>query len=215
MSLWQDIQPWIDSETGLMTAADGGRDNLILMSSYLYRELINNGEYQDAATLFTRCMRFITVTTVAPGLYKKLPDSLDDNTEDNMVGNCYMSPAIAAKICVRWNYHLSCFDVNNPNKFALNRNFFGRFFGLKAYIIASSGFKPWLIQRLIWCVSTWYSVKTSKGASDPLKLMLECDKMEKWCPKTVAYWHKNNSAKVLYAEYFGPNHPLVKYKTVD
>lgn len=211
MSLWQDIQPWIDSETGLMTSADGGRDNLILMSSYLYLELLSNGEYQDAITLAQRCVRFIGTTVVTPGLYKKLPNSTDDNTEDNMVGNCYMSSDTAAKIKTRWDYHLSCFDVNYPNKFAFNRNFFARFIGLKAFIVASAGVKPWFFQRWLWSLSAVFSVWISKGASDPLKLMLQCVVMEKYCPKTVAYWHRHNSVSDLYSQYFGPNHPLTIY----
>lgn len=211
MSLWNDIQPWIDKETGLMQAGDFGRDNLILMSAYLYRELNRLEEYGDAQVLLGRAFKFMTITCVEPGLYKKLPDSIDDNTEDNMVGNCYLSPAVACRIEVRWNHRFSCFDINHPNKIALNRNFFGRFFGLKAYIIACAGYRPWFIQRLIWCAAAVFSVWTSKGASDPLKLMLQCDRMEKYCPKTVAYWRSKYSSKSLYSDYFGVDNPLAKH----
>lgn len=211
MSLWNDIQPWIDKETGLMTAADGGRDNLILMSAYLSRELIRLGEESAALTLHCSALKFQTATQVRPGLYQKLPGSTDNNTEDNMVGNCYFDLNVSDAIRARWNWHLSCFDVNNPNKFAVNQNLFARFFGLKAYIVACSGKKPWLVQRLIWCASTWFSVKYSTGASDPLKLMLQCDELKDMCPRTVAYWRRHYTAKSLYSQYFGPNHPLTKY----
>lgn len=211
MSLWNDIQPWLDPETGLMQAGDGGRDNLILMSAYLHRELVLQGESDAANELSKRALKFLISVKVKTGLYKKLSDSTDDNTEDNLTGACYWGWDIPRDIWYHWNWHLSCFDVNNPNKIALNRNFFARFIGLKAYIIAAAGHEPNIIQRLLWCISVWISIKYSTGASDPLKQMLKCEVMESITPKTVAYWKKHYSIPALYLDYFGANNPLYIY----
>lgn len=211
MSLWTEIQPWIDPNTGLMTATDGGKDNMLLMSMYLMRELAANDEVAAVLSLSAKMSYFCNKSKVYTGLYRRAPGDQSDNSIDNMIGLCRFSVAKAEEVRVRWNWHLSCFDVNAPNKFALNRNFFGRFIGVKAFIVVAAGKTPWLIQRLLWCLSVVWSVKTSSGSSDPLLMMLQCDEMFVHCPFTVKYWKKHYSAKSLYSQYFGPNHPLVKY----
>lgn len=209
MNLWDEIQPWIDKETGLMTAADGGRDNLVLMSAYLVRELLNRGETDAANSMLKRIADFMTTVQVYPGLYRRLPNDAGDNSVDNLIGACFAQTEIALMIHKWWHARWSCFDVNNTDKFALNRNFYGRFLGLHGFIIAASGARPGLFQRLIWSLSVLWSVHTSKGASDPLLLSLQIDVMSPHCPRAAAYWRKHYSLQELYREYFGEHHPLV------
>jgi hypothetical protein len=211
MSLWNDIQPWIDIDSGLMTAPDGGKDNLILMSTYLYRELLRLGEEEAAIELSARAVGFLNKCRVDKGLYRRAPGDLSDNSVDNMIGACSFGVGVAEFIRQRWNTHFSCFDVNAPDKFEIGSNFYGRFIGLKAYIVSCSSRKPWLIQRWFWILSTLFSIKYSTGASDPLLQLLQCDAMSRRCPKTVAYWHKHYSVKSLYSQYFGEDFPLTKY----
>lgn len=211
MSLWQDIQPWIDPSTGLMTATDGGKDNLVLMSAYLLRELRANGEDAAASILASNIQRFLSACRVDTGLYSRAPGDTSPNSLDNLIGICSVSTFNAECIRHRWNWHLSCFDVTAPNKFALNQNFFGRFIGVKAFIVEASMNSSWLVQRLLWCLATLWSVKTSSGASNPLLTMLQCDIMAGKCPRTVKYWRKHYTAKSLYSQYFGANHPLTLY----
>ena len=211
MSLWQDIQPWIDVETGLMTAADGGRDNLILMSVYLAKTLMLVGESDAAINLYAKIVTFASSVQVAPGLFRRLPGDTSNNSIDNLIGMCAFSASRASDVRNRWNSRFSCFDVNYPDKIALNSNFFGRFVGIKAFILEAAIKPSWFIQRLLWCASTIFSVHFSSGASGPLLASLQVDVMESVCPNTCAYWKKHNSLPDLYAQYFGPNHPITIY----
>lgn len=208
MSLWEDIQPWIDKETGLMTATNGGRDNLILMSTYLRRQLYRVKEDAAAAAMWTRMDNFLRASEIFPGLYLRSPSNFSDNSIDNLIGACWSNMFVAERIRLRWNSYLSCFDVNNERKIALNRNFYARFLGVKAYIVASSGLKPNFIQRLIWTLAVVWSVYTSKGSSDPLLLSLQVDAMRKHCPRTAAFWDSHYTLQELLGTYFGPNHPI-------
>lgn len=208
MSLWDQIQPYLDKETGLMTAADGGRDNLILMSAYLIRELLHLSEEEGVSNVFKSFYLFLPRVRVTCGLYLRRPFDTDDNSVDNLIGTCYFSQSAAQLILKRWRDYFTCFDVNHPTKIALNRNFYGRFVGLKAYILAASGITPGLFQRLLWCLSVWWSVHTSKGSSDPLLMSLQVDIMIQHCPRASLYWHKHYNLYDLYSQYFGPYHPL-------
>lgn len=213
MSLWNDIQPWIDKQTGLMTAPDGGRDNLILFTAYLARAMEEEPDapITSMVPLGRSYTAFFDSAKVSRGLYLRSPGNLADNSIDNLIGACYLSPARAKDIRFRWNHYLSCFDVNNPDKIALNRNFYGRFIGVKAFIVASCGDKPWWIQRILWCASVVFSVWTQSGASNPLLLSLQVDTMRRYCPRTAAYWYRKNSLKALYTAYFGADFPITKY----
>ena len=211
MTLWDEIQPWIDPESGLMTAADGGKDNLILMSAYLHRELLRLGEVDAALELGARAIGFLSKCRVDKGLYRRAPGDLSNNSVDNMIGACSLSVGVSEFIRQRWNSHFSCFDVNDADSIALGSNFFGRFIGLKAYIVSSASRKPWMVQRALWILSALFSIRYSTGSSDALLQMLQCDAMSRWCPKTAEYWGKHYSIKTLYSEYFGENFPLVKY----
>lgn len=209
MSLWQDIQPFLDKETGLMTPPSGGRDNLILMTAYLVRELNRNGECVEARIMASRAQTFLQQVEVSSGLYRRLPGSSDDNSVDNLIGTCSLFFFHAWKVRVRWNLRLSCFDVNHPDVIAFNKNFYGRFIGLKAFILACAGVRPWLVQRLLWSASVFWSVHTSTGSSDPLLLSLQADAMRGLCPRTCRYWSRHYSLKQLYTDYFGADFPLV------
>lgn len=213
MSLWNDIAPWIDKDTGLMTAPDGGRDNLILMTAYLIREMKRLGE--PTHDLWYKCVWFLHNVTVDTGLFRRNKGDASDNSIDNAIGTCFISELHAKMIRHRWNWHFACFDVNHPSRFAFNRNFYARFIGVKAYIVAASGSKPFFVQRLLWCLSVVWSVRTSKGSSDPLLLSLQVDIMEKYCPRTAAYWKRHYSIKDLYTQYFGADFPLTKSRAAQ
>lgn len=234
MTLWEAIQPWLDIQTGLMTASDGGKDNLILMSAYLLRELVRSGEIDAAHILLERMQIFLSACQVAPGLYLRAPGNTEQNSVDNLVGACAAGTEVAEAIRVRWNRHLSCFDVSNPNKFAINSNFYARFIGTKAYIVVTADKKPWFIQKWFWNFSVWWSIKSTfpgvvrsilellakiaakfgktvtlpGGASNPLLMSLQVDYMSECCPKVSEWWSKHYSIQNLYSQYFGPTFPL-------
>ena len=206
MSLWDDIQPYLDLETGLLMAPDGGKDNLQLYSAYLYRELIRSGEYSRAVIIYERVINYCLANQVTLGLYRRSP--LNDNSIDNYTGIVYVSPDLSDYVLSRWSVRFACFDCDRPDWIGVGRYWFGRFLGFKPYLQACAEIKPNLINRVIWVLSCLVSIKFSKGASDPLLQSLQCDKMAVYCPKTVSFWRSRYFLKQLYSEYFGPNHPL-------
>lgn len=190
-----------------MTAPDGGSDNLILMTAYLMRELIRfDGSVPPK--LKSAIVVFLGNCRVLCGLWLRRPGDYSQNSVDNLVGACYANALAAFQVWIRWQRYWSCFDVTAPTKVALNSNFYGRFIGLKAFIVASAGLKPWWIQRMLWIGSVYFTQWTTSGASDLLLLSLQMDAMEKYCPRTVARWRKKNPLYPLYVEYFGADFPL-------
>jgi hypothetical protein len=210
MSLWDDSQPYLDPDTGLLMATDGGKDNLILYSAYLYRELEGNSYYTNAQRLRLSCLTFLFQGQAAPGLYRRAPGSQDDNSIDNLIGACYISPTIARYILRRWNSHFACFDVNRPAWIGLGKNWYGRFIGLKPYIKAAAGKPVSRFDKLLWSLACIWSTYRSKGASDPLLQSLQNDLMP-GCRLAKMLWRRKYNVKALYSAYFGPDHPLTNY----
>lgn len=68
MSLWADIQPYLDPATGLLMAPDGGKDNLVLLSAYLMREMLRLGEIDDVWRLQARIVAYVNQNRIEPGL---------------------------------------------------------------------------------------------------------------------------------------------------
>ncbi len=206
-TLWDEIAPWIDKETGLMTAPDGGSDNLILMSAYLWRALPSaDGLVPD--TFIANIANFIDNTKVATGLNLRKPGDFAPQSIDNLIVLCYLRPFDAELVRFRWNSYFGCFDVSHPRRIAINGSWFARFIGVKSYIVAATGLKPWWIQRMLWIGSVFFTQWTTSGASDLLLLSLQVDVMEKYCPRTCTWWRKKNPLYPLYAQYFGETFPL-------
>ena len=212
MNLWQDIQPYLDKETGLLPATDGGRDNLILFSAYLIRHLNGSG----LVTFETITFNFLQpASRSAPGLYRRRPDDYDDNSIDNLVGAAAVSPLIAYLILSRWSSHYTCFDVNRPDWVGFGKNTFGRFIGTKQYLKAAASESLNIFDSLLWSLICLYSYFYEKDTSNLLLRSLQVDAIlqsNSWlCKKIALKWQKKNRLKRLYSEYFGPTHPLTLY----
>lgn len=209
MSLYDDIHPYLDKDTGLLLPPSGGKDNLILYSAYLLRELEAKGERTAELTVWNSCVTFLTGSRVAPGLYLRAPGDKDDNSVDNMIGACFVSSSVASDILSRWNSRFACFDVNRPSWIGIGKNWYGRFVGLKPYIKACAGEEVTWWDTIIWSLACIWSTYRSKGASDPLLQSLQNDKMP-GCVFAKRLWNKKYSVKALYATYFGTDFPLSK-----
>lgn len=208
MSLWEEIQPYLDKETGLLAAPDGGRDNLILYSVYLYREMGERGERRYE--LLDRALRMMGATRVAPGLYLRHPGSTDGNSLDNLVGAAFIDFGMAYE---RWETFGPYFNAANPSERKRNKYWYGRFPGLKAYIKACAGIKLNAWDKLLWSVACIFNAYFSRGASDPLLQNLQNHVMSiyGYCPFARKVWARRYpSAQALYAEYFGKDHPMAK-----
>lgn len=210
MSLWNDIQPWLDHDTGMVTASDGGKDNLILMTAHLWREMSRLKE--DPSTLVHSVMAFYKNTEVVSGLWLRRPRDLTPNAVDNLIGACFIFPSAAQRALKHWNKYWTCFDVQAPNRIRLNSNFYGRFLGLGTYIRAAAGEKPNLFQRLIWIGSNYFTDWTASGDSDRLLMSLQSEIMRRYCPKTCARYDARNPVYTLYFGYFGANFPLTLWR---
>ncbi len=206
MALWEDIQPWIDKETGLMQSADFGRDNLPLMSAYLHRELTRLGE--GCSILEERVHDFILNHEINVGMWLCPAESRNDFTEDNATGIAYFSTTASQRMIIRWRAYYSCFDIHRPTRIAFNRGFFGRFIGLKAFLKYQAGERLNVLDKFLVWASTWWTIHTTRGASDALKLSLKLDEMKDVCKMSYRLFYKRFNLGDLYADYFGPDHPL-------
>lgn len=208
--LWQEIQPYLDPETGLLMAPDGGKDNLVLFSAYLIRELYRTGDTGNAFEMVRRTSAFLMKCEVGPGLYFRHPSDPSGNSVDNMIGTCFVSMLDASFILERWNRLWGCFDVHRPAWVGIGANWYGRFVGLKPYIKAAAGQPVSWLDKVIWSAACIWSTIHSTGASDPLLQSLQNDTMP-GCQFAKRIWDKKYSVPALYAEYFGEGHPLAKY----
>ena len=212
MTLWQEIQPFLDKETGLLGAPDSGRDNLPLFTALLIRDMRRLGE--DALAIRIRLYEFLRASEIKAGLYKRRPDYVGDNSADNLKAAAYISGLLAADIAFRWDRYHACFDVERPEWVGIGKHWYGRFIGMKALIDAARLQTPSLWQRTLWSLATIFSAYFVKDAGNLQLQSLECSLMAKhgFCKRACRiFWKRHDLAQIYLAYGYPEGHPMVKY----
>lgn len=221
MSLTEEIKPWID-ETGMIQAANHGRDNLILGTAHLIALLTDPLEQADWR--FKAWMFLSDEVAVRSGLYKRYPDCTGNNSVDNLVAAAFASKAQALLIYIRGKKMHWSFDVENPDEFSW-RYWYGRFIGFSPFIKMAAGASIGLVGQLLWSLACIFSALSSKqNTSDKLLqyLMNRIVGGRYWlCDRAMEFWRKIMARKYpggmrdVYAIYYGPDHPFAKYAPAD
>jgi hypothetical protein len=206
-----NIQPFIDSQTGLVAGADGGRDNETLDTAtfkFLQKEL--------SPAMNQAIDQFLNVTRVSLGVWRRYPNA-SDNSVDNYVGIAYLSSGYAKTIQLRGENSFWCFNISNPNKFAL-RFWFGRFLGFAPFIRASATGKMGLIDAFFYAITCFLtSLSAPENTSDKCLQILMNDRVKglHWLSdlgikafNSVMRRKYPRGVQSVYSIYFGPNHPF-------
>lgn len=222
MSLAEEIKPWIHKETGMITASDGGIDNLALGTAHLIALLTEGAE---KAEWRFKAWKFLSSESVSvrPGLYRRYPGATGNNSVDNLVAAAFSCSGQAFFICLRGTQMHWCFDVENPDKFSF-KYWYARFIGFPPFIKIAAGEKIGLISQLLWSIACIYSALTPKqNTSDKLLqyLMNRTVGGRYWlCDRAIGAWgrlmaRKYSSLKEVYAVYYGDSHPFAKHAPDD
>jgi hypothetical protein len=207
-TLWQSIQPYLDPSTGLLMARDGGKDNLVLLSCYLLRELEAASDQGNALLLRMRIDIYLVACRIDTGLFKREPHNVGETSLDNMTAIIWFDTGYAKSVHARWKDASACFRNSDPAwRGHFSKDWFGRWalVGYTAYLKAGCGMAPNIFERNLWSAATRAQPLFAKGASDPLLQSLQNDRMRAHCPWTVSVWERRYKLSQLYAEYFHDN----------
>lgn len=217
MSLATEIEFFRDPDTGMIHAADGGRDNLILNTATLISLL--SADESKQAWARDAAIDFLISSEVQPGLYKREPTHTGSNSVDNLIAAACVSQLIAWDIAEHGRKHRWCFNVERPGTFEL-KHWYGRFLGVPAFVRLRARdralFDPLLFS--IACVLSTFSKRENTSDKCLQRLMNEAIKGEHWlCDLAIRVWNKLMQRKYpgglaeLYGVYFGPLHPFARH----
>jgi hypothetical protein len=214
--LYEDLKPYIDPDSGLVMAADGGCDNEPLFAAIAFRL-----DPWGMAGLKVNAHDFLSRESVriVPGLYRRYPGATD-NSVDNLVGVCCFGESFAKSILTYCESTRFSYDVTKPGHFTL-RYWFGRFVGFPPFVKAAAGKKIGIGSQILFslaCLFTLIGSRTDVG-NRQLQLLMNDVLYGKYrlVDATIRFWGKRmkkmypNGAKDIFSLYHGPNHPFVKY----
>ena len=130
-----NLENLIDQDTGLVRAADGGRDNMPVTTAIAI--ILTESEAQ-AVQLTSRFVMFLTRTSVSlgGGIFRRYPGA-NDNSVDNMVAACCISRDYAKIVYACSNTTKWCYNVASPGTFSF-QYWYQRFIGFPSFVKASS-----------------------------------------------------------------------------
>lgn len=213
-----NIKPYIDAETGMVMAADGGRDNLILNTATLIALLGDGSGWEMKA------LRFLSSVTVAPGLYKRYPGHTGSNSVDNLIGAACASYLIPSQIRLWARHSRWCFNVEKPGSWAF-RHWYWKFIGIPPFIHMAAGRPIGLFYQLTFALACIFSTFSERGnTSDKCLQFLINRRVEHRYPLvnwSIRIWRNRMAKKYpggmaeVYSIYFGPEHPFTRYARKD
>lgn len=213
MKLWDAMQKYLDPLYGLAMPPDGGKDNLILDSAFLHRELLIHQDHAAADELSGRASAFLGKCEIRPGLYLRYPGNLEDNSPDNLIGSAWFEGIRAQNIYQRWVDFYGCFDVKNPDLVnLLSPQCYVRIHGLETYLAMAAKKAPTPLQLETWNAVSTLNVLVNNGPGNELMQSLQNDKMAMngHGRTTLAAWEIRYKVADLYAQQFGEDYPLTK-----
>lgn len=210
------ILAYADSTSGLITASDGGRDNLVLftVTAMIIPRLMSDAEGWDLAG---KINSFLDLTEIKIGLFERLPGARD-NSVDNLVATAAFSDQRALEIWTYGSQNDWCFNPAEPGVFNFKYWYWPRFIGILPHIKACAGKPLNIVDTVLWSVACIFSALSARdNTSDKCLQFIMNHSMEgrsKLCDWTISQWrwlmqkkYPSGMAEV-YAIYFGPKHPF-------
>jgi hypothetical protein len=219
------MAPYIDKETGLITAPDGGRDNLLLYTARLTRFLA----LDDAEKYRPTVLKAVESLTIKPGLYRRYPTHNDENSPDNFIGavvlfrNLGMQDKLQEmRSYVRWHfwfYNTSDSFIRFKGFKFLTKDFYAIHIGLPPLIKAACGERLNVWDVFAYKIAVKYLMKTTSGSSDTClqddmnsimtddRLVETINEFDDWIKRD------RGGRKAVYSDFYGPEHPFTKEQT--
>lgn len=223
MSLIDDIKPWADPATGMVQAADGGRDNLVVHTYRLVRRL-SQAEREQITPIVNRFF-YDCLIPGWPGLFHRYPGHTGEGSIDNLIGAALLSHALglgfehAILRHARRNFWV--FNTESPGKIRWRpfkscywwKDWYWKHIGVPPMLKVICDEELTAFDRLAFRVSVWFLMIFNKGSSD---LLLQDD------INSVIYGHDDQIDELLHrfylrfdiqsanSDYYGTNHPFAK-----
>lgn len=212
-----DLDRWIDPETGLITAADGGVDNLATCTATALQFL----GAEDRLTLRSRVIEFFRLCEVKPGLYSRRPGDHGTGSVDNLVGMACLSYQLDTdhryKMLKYADANDWVFDVENPGSSSV-RNNYGRFAGIPPFLKIAAGVGAPLYDQVIMAGATVFNAGSAReNTSDKcLQILINSVVSGRYtiCSLGIGVWKTWMQKKYprgqreLYEIYWGVAHPF-------
>lgn len=215
-ALFNEIKGHLDPETGMVLAADGGRDNLIVNSATLWTLLTDPHESVDWQY---ECLQFLYKNQIFPGIFSRYLGHNGPNSVDNLIG----AMVVGTNVMIHdgrshgenhfW-YYGSC-------GYPRIGDWYVRFAGFPQWMraIDKTPLTGW--QRDALGVAFWMtSLSDYSNTSDKCLSVLQAiklggslgpykDVLEPWRLRMMRKYPGGRAE--LYAIYFGKDHPFAKY----
>lgn len=223
MSLIDEIQPWVDAETGLITAPDGGRDNMPVYTAALITLLQHtSGNWIDwAKKMYDYCRK----TQVVPGLYTVDFHRIQGMSPDNIVGIMVGTWRVGVQQDILWYGKKSWwnFNVATPYKWGIS-NWVWPLIGfvpMMRVVGNTYDYHPSLWDRFEIFISSVFNTLSHKSDTSNKCLQYLWNQQLDHNSWSVRAWKwlmirkYPGGLQELYSLQFGPTHPFTKYARKD
>lgn len=218
----EQMSPYMDKETSLITAPDGGRDNLVLFTARLTRYLALDELEKYRPTV----EQAIKTLTIKPGLYRRYPTHNDENSPDNFIGAIVLFKNLGMmdklqemRSYVRWHFWF----YNTSDQFIrfkkfkfLTKDFYAIHIGIPVLLKAACGERLNAWDVFAYKIAIKFLMKTTSGSSDTClqddmnsiigdsRLLDVITEFNDWV-KT-----DRGGRKAVFTDFYGADHPFTK-----
>lgn len=210
-----DLAKYVDPETGLFTGADGGRDDMPVVAAVAI--FVSNDPIYVLKTA-QRVLLFLEREDInlGWGIFRRYPGA-NDNSMDNMVAACFVSPEFAKSVLAGASMTEWCFNVRNPLRFSV-QDFYGRFIGFIPFVKACAEADLNRVNIFLSSVACLYSTISPYGdTTNKILQMLMNVRLrgrDKWLDRAINEWcaimqrRYPKGPKELLGLYYGIDHPI-------
>ena len=225
MGLYQDIQPYLESEYKMATPSTGGGscDNLILYH-YTYYTLLT--DFSELAKVKIEMIQYNDLCYYLPGIYTRHPNQLDNqNSVDNYIAIALSSASASADI-LEHNKKFYIYDTNSKDGKTGIDSWFGRFIGFSS-LLKYLNHKENFLDNIALCAAMLFTLRTPKEDTSNKCLQLLINRYLKHTGPGIliglalkiwdSYMLKQypNGVAEMYSIYFGKDHPFTLYAPKD